>query len=75
MTPRHERFQFRFDQQYGKGKWERFCQLVWQSPRPRPGDVQKEFPAESGKPMSRPTYYKWEARAWEVAGSHPKPRI
>lgn len=59
-------FKNRFDKLHGAGKWDQFCQIVLRIPRPRPSDVQREFPAASGKPMSRPTYYKWEARAQEV---------
>lgn len=52
-----------FERAYGVGSWKKFCSLIWQTPRSRPGDVQAAFKSAAGNPMSKPTYYKWAARA------------
>lgn len=60
METRIDKHRNEFERTYGEGKWTEFCELVWQVPRTRPGDVQAQYG------MSKPTYYKWEARAMEV---------
>jgi hypothetical protein len=63
-TVRGEKWKKSFEDTYGVGNWKKFKDLVYA--KTRPNAIQEEFPSPSGGPMSKPTYYKWEARAWEV---------
>lgn len=63
---RQTQYQQYFEVNYGPGAWAEFCTYVNQKPRIRPGDIQNNFPGKTGKPMTKPSYYKWEARAREL---------
>lgn len=64
LTIRGEKWKKSFEGTYGEGGWKKFRSLVYASTRPNV--VQEQFSTPAGAPMSKPTYYKWEARAWEV---------
>ena len=66
ITPTKDRYRRAFERSYGAGRWEEFCHAVVVN-QTRPGIIQDRFVnVNSRRPMSRPTYYLWAARAQEV---------
>ncbi len=48
------------------GRWNEFCRLVNSPVSIRPHIIRKQFSSLAGNPMSKPSFYKWEARAKQL---------
>lgn len=63
MIKRADRFESDFNAIYSH-PWAEFCDDIYR--QVRPGVIRERYTSKAGKPMTKPVYGKWEARAWEV---------